>query len=287
MDPDVMFLQSSLSDEYLQALTLYKRHNRAFRVFELDDLKCKVPEKNSRRKFLFREMKERLNKALALCDRLIVTTEPLVDAMRAYIDDIRVIPNYLEGSRWSGLRSQRRQGRLPRVGWAGAQQHQGDLEFLVEVVKATAGDVEWVFFGMCLDELRPYVAEVHDFGDFESYPQKLASLNLDLAVAPLEYHPFNEAKSNLRLLEYGNMGWPVICTDIFPYQNAPVVRLANDARAWIEAIRERAHDLDTAAKEGDCLQQWVRSNWMLEDHLHDWLNALSPNQSDVKQRAAG
>jgi len=287
MSPDVLFLQSSLSDEYLQALALYKRHNKAFRVFELDDLKCKVPEKNSRRKFLYRDMKQRLQKGLALCDRLIVTTEPLAEAMHPYIDDIRIIPNYLEGSRWSSLRSQRHCGRLPRVGWAGAQQHHGDLEFLIEVVKATAGKVEWVFFGMCLEELRPYAAEVHDFVDFESYPQKLSSLNLDLAVAPLEYHPFNEAKSNLRLLEYGIMGWPVICTDIFPYQNAPVVRLANETRPWIEAILERAYDLDSAAKEGDRLQQWVRGNWMLEDHLQDWLAALSPHQSDVQRRAAG
>jgi hypothetical protein len=31
----------------------------------------------------------------------------------------------------------------------------------------------------------------------------MASLNLDLAIAPLEINPFNESKSNLRLLEYG------------------------------------------------------------------------------------
>ena len=29
------------------------------------------------------------------------------------------------------------------------------------------------------------------------------------------------------------MGWPVICTDIFPYQDAPVTRLPNEPQRWI------------------------------------------------------
>ena len=129
---------------------------------------------------------------------------------------------------------------------------------------------------MCLEELRPYIKEEHPFVvDFDAYPKKLASLNLDIAVAPLEAHPFNEAKSNLRILEYGALGLPVICTDIFPYQNAPVKCVSNDPQAWATALRERIHDLDAAAVEGDCLRQWVHKHYMLEDHLDEWLSALT------------
>ena len=130
--------------------------------------------------------------------------------------------------------------------------------------------------GMCLPELRPYVAEEYGWTVFAEYPEKMASLNLDLAIAPLEINAFNEAKSNLRLLEYGAMRWPVICTDIFPYQtnNAPVCRLANESRLWIEAIRARVHDLDAAYREGDELWSWVNRHYWLEDHLQDWQQAL-------------
>ena len=62
--------------------------------------------------------------------------------------------------------------------------------------------MDWVFFGMCPEEIKPYIKEEHAFVDIEAYPEKLASLNLDLAVAPLEEHDFNIAKSNLRLLEF-------------------------------------------------------------------------------------
>jgi len=108
---------------------------------------------------------------------------------------------------------------------------------------------------------------------FSQYPAKLASLNLDLAIAPLEQNIFNEAKSNLRLLEYGILGYPVVCSDIYPYQQAPVKRVTDNA--WLEAVRERIYDLDAAFKEGQELKQWVIKNWLLEDHVTEWGEALN------------
>ncbi|MBT4835870.1 MAG: O-antigen biosynthesis protein, partial [Methylococcales bacterium] len=204
----------------------------------------------------------------------IVSTEPLVDVYKGLIDDIVVLPNYLEKTIWAPLTSKRRQGKKPRVGWAGAQQHQGDLELLIPIIEATKDEVEWVFFGMYLLEFKYYIKELHDGVIIEQYPKKLASLNLDLAIAPLEINSFNESKSNLRILEYGNMGWPVICTDIIPYQNAPVTRLPNQPDLWIKTIRDYIHELDHLEKQGDQLQQWVRKNWMLDDHVDEWLKAL-------------
>jgi glycosyltransferase involved in cell wall biosynthesis/molybdenum cofactor biosynthesis enzyme MoaA len=274
--PDTLVFHAAISDGELDALRQIRRHTKTRRVFMLDDLVTGVPEKSTARKRTYRDAKRRLRDALALSDSLVVTTQPLADLGAGMIDDIRVLPNYLDARLWGNLQSLRRQGRKPRVGWAGAQQHHGDLDMIIEVVKATAAEVEWVFLGMCLDELRPYVAEVHGFElKFEDYARRLASLNLDLAVAPLELHPFNEAKSNLRLLEYGALGWPVVCTDILPYQNGPVTRVPNVASKWIEAIRERAHDLDAAEREGQALRAWVYGQWMLQDHLPEWFSVMT------------
>jgi GT2 family glycosyltransferase len=282
LNPDVLLLQSTVHESHIERLRQYKRFNRVFKVFDFEDLKTQAPAKNSQKSRMPADFKRRLREVLASCDRMTVTTEPLREAYRHLIGDIRVVPLRLERARWGNLRSRRRQGPRPRIGWAGAMQHRGDLELIIEVVKQTAREVDWVFFGMCLDELRPYAREVHGFVPYDRYPAKLASLNLDLAVAPLEYHPFNEAKTNLRLLEYGAMGWPVVCTDILPYQSAPVMRVPNDARAWIEAIRGRVHDLDATEREGDRLRQWVMDNWMLEDHLGEWLAAFTPDVGNRK-----
>lgn len=276
LNPDTVLMQSTVAPQQLQAMEHYRRFNKSFMVFDLEDLKTALPEKNTRLKYMPKDIEGRLKYGLSLCDRLLVTTEPLAEAHKHDIDDIRVVPNYLSKTRWQQVKSLRGTGHKPRVGWAGAQQHHGDLEYIIDVVKATSHEVDWIFMGMCLDELKPHVKEVHEFVPYQYYPEKLAALNLDLAIAPLENHPFNEAKSNLRLLEYGILGWPVVCTDIYPYQNAPVKRVNNDVASWVSAIRERIHDLDAAAAEGDALKAWVMQNYMLEDHLDTYLQALLP-----------
>jgi hypothetical protein len=138
-----------------------------------------------------------------------------------------------------------------------------------------AKEIDWIFFGMCPDELRPYVYEYHDMVPFEQYPAKLASLNFDLAIAPLEINAFNEAKSHLRLLEYGILGYPVVCSDILPYQNAPVTRVSNTPQAWLNAIRAQFHDLKATKRAGHQLKQWVLDNWLLENHIDEWAQALN------------
>ncbi len=286
----VVLLHNAIHGAQLEALRTYRHFTHTLRVFGQDDLMLALPEKNLLSKTLYRDIEARLRRAFSYCDRLVVTTEPLADAYRDMIGDIRVIPNYLSRAVWESLCSERRRGRRPRVGWAGAQQHTGDLEVIREVVKCTADEVDWVFFGMSLHEFRRYRKELHPAVSFEEYPSALAALDLDLAVAPLEQNRFNEAKSSLRILEYGALGWPVVCTDIEPYRGAPVCCVPNRPRAWIEAIRERVHDLDAAAAEGDRLREWVRANGMLEDHLDRWLSALHPGGGsgpDVPVATAG
>ncbi|GHU06713.1 hypothetical protein FACS1894158_14010 [Betaproteobacteria bacterium] len=279
MAPDTLFMHAPVDNLRCQALMNFSLFNpEVFRIYGLDDLISNIPADNPAYRLLPADvMTERLALGLKACNRLIVSTGPLVDACRHLIDDIRLVPNSLPWSVWGELKSQRRRGPRLRVGWAGAQQHAGDLRFLREVVAATQSEVDWVFLGMKPEGIDPHCIEFHDYvRDLTAYPAKLASLDLDLALAPLELHPFNEAKSNLRLLEYGILGWPVICTDIFPYQtdNPPVTRLPNEANKWIAAIRERVAEPDALAREGDALCEWVKRRYLLENRLDEWLSAF-------------
>ncbi|MCX4187367.1 glycosyltransferase [Methylophaga sp. OBS4] len=281
LQPDTVVFQNAISNSDLEYLQMYREFSPDTHiVFLLDDLLHDLPERSSQYKKLkaaYRDARSRLRRALSYCDRLIVSTQPLAELCEDMIDDISLIPNRLQKAVWLGLESQRNQGAKPRVGWAGAQQHQGDLDIITDVVKETASEIDWIFFGMCPEEIKPFIKEEHDFVDIDDYPQKLASLNLDLALAPLEMHDFNKAKSNLRLLEYGILGWPVICSDIFPYQinNAPVIRVNNDKAAWLAAIRQALADPLALQQSGNRLKQWVIQHYLLEDHLDEWLQSLT------------
>ncbi|GEM_PF-2091306 len=275
LDIDTVLFYNAFHEEHLLAMRKYRRRSRAQIVFGLDDLLTELPVNNPLRNRMYGDIKKRVRDCLSQCQRLIVSTEPLRDYFGRYAEDVIVVPNYLD-ARWRGLGGTRRRGGKARVGWVGALQHAGDLRVLVDVVRSTAKEVDWVFMGMCPEEIRPYIKEFHGPVPYLRYPEYLSSLRLDVAVAPLEINRFNTAKSNLRILEYGACGYPVICTDIAPYRGGPVFRIGNQSQAWVEAIRERAHDLDAAAAEGDRLRAWVHSHWMLEDHLDQWLAALKP-----------
>jgi glycosyltransferase involved in cell wall biosynthesis len=281
MRPDVLVLQNGISDQNLENLKLQHTYfPDVLKIMTLDDLMTELPEKSSlyrQIKSNFRDARRRLREGLSLVDRLIVSTEPLAAFASEFISDIHIVPNRLSKSAWWNVPTLRRAGAKPRVGWVGAQQHKGDLEILHEVIRATAHEVDWVFMGMWPEGLDDCICEKHPWAAFEDYPLAVARLNLDLALAPLEVNTFNESKSNLRLLEYGAMGWPVVCSDIYPYQtnDAPVKRVENTTEAWLEAIRERVNDLNAAYREGDALRAWVGRDYLLEDHLDEWMLAYS------------
>ncbi|MDP9941622.1 glycosyltransferase [Ectopseudomonas alcaliphila] len=279
-DPDVIVLQRQIGDARLEAMRRIKQFSRAFKVYELDDYLPNLPIKSVHREHMPKDVLKSLRRGVSFVDRFVVSTAPLAEAFAGLHPDIRVIENRLPVDWWKGLKSLRRRGRKPRVGWAGGVSHTGDLEVIADVVRELAVDVEWVFFGMCPEKIRPYVHEIHAGVHIDSYPQALARLDLDLALAPVEQNLFNECKSNLRLLEYGACGFPVICSDVRCYQGdgLPVTRVKNRFRDWVDAIRMHISDLDAAAQAGDRLRDAVYRDWMLEgENLERWHRAWMPD----------
>lgn len=275
--PDSLIVQHYILDHQLAALrSWHDAPDRPFIVFAMDDLLTKLDSTNPFRKEHPANNRSRLKFALERCDRLVVSTDYLADCFSHLTGDVRIVPNRLEMATWLPLRSGRRTSARPRIGWAGGTTHLGDLALLKEVIERTRGEADWIFFGMCPPEIRPLLAEYHELVAFADYPARLASLNFDIAVAPLAETPFNRGKSNLRLLEYGMLGIPVVCTDIDPYRNSPACRVENTVEAWVGALRERIHDADAREREGHEMRRWVRKGFLLEDHIDEWLSAHLP-----------
>ena len=130
---------------------------------------------------------------------------------------------------------------------------------------------------MCPDEIRPFVKEYHAGVPTPEYPAKLASLDLDLAIAPIAENSFNDCKSNLKLLEYGILGFPVIASDFGPYrrsQEFPGVTLVkNRHKDWLDAVLSHISDLDECTHKGNELREHIRQHWILQNNLETWRSA--------------
>ncbi len=275
--PDRVIVQHSIADEDLANLRAIRSAcPEAFIIQLMDDLTSDLPKSHPNHVQGQREGHVRTMEALALSDRLIVSTQPLADYYQTVCKDVRLVPNSLDTRTWgSFFRSPSQRDRL-RVGWAGAAQHLGDLKLIGSVVAELAEEVDWVFMGMCPDDLRPYIKEFHPFVSYKDYASKLASLDLDIALAPLEDNPFNACKSNLRLLEYAAMGWPVVCSDVYPFRTAspPVLSVGTAHADWLRAIRQLMSDRGLRARQGQAMNQWLIENYLLENQTDVWFHAI-------------
>lgn len=266
---DTIILQRQLTEPQLARMAELDFYSRAFRVYENDDYAAVSTG----------AFRKQVRQALAMVDRAIVSTPRLADQISSMHHDIRVVPNRLPLPWWGSMptRTAPRTGK-PRVGWAGGASHGGDLKLIADVVRDMANDVDFVFFGMCPEALRPFVREYHEGVPIEAYPAMLASLDLDLAIAPLEDTVFNECRSNLRLLEYGACGYPVVCSDVPAYRGElTATRVKNRYRDWVAAIWMHVGDRQASLQAGAALQAQVREHWMLTgEHLLNWRAAWLP-----------
>lgn len=267
-----LLLHSFLHDHQLERLGDYHRFLDIPVIFSLDDWLLELPGYNPFSRTNYPDMAQRVRYALGHCDRLIVPTRKLAEYYAPYVSDIRVVPNHIPRTLLGPVREPR-SGRL-RVGWSGAPQHAGDLDWLAPVVRATRDDYQWVFFGQKPADLSADECEFHSAVSLRDYFEKLGRLDLDLAIAPLSDNAFNRGKSHLKLLEYASLGLPVVCTDCDAYREAPARKLDNAPDLWIDELTRLAGQPEARGELAGSLRQWVEQRHVLEDHLDDWGRAL-------------
>ncbi len=252
------------------------QHHGTRIVYDCDDLLWDIPVDNPNHGYFTPEFLQRMFGVMSMADCVTVSTEPIQTDLYKRGIESTVLLNCLMRQEWESFKPQRRAGSRPRVGWAGqARVHKGDTALLETIIEVLKDEVEWVFLGDAprMASSPGVISEAFSMVDVAQYPKKLASLNLDLALAPLLPNPFNEAKSDIRILQYGILGYPVIGTDILTHQHAPILRLPHEPQAWIKAIRERIHELGALEQEGDHLRTWVLNHRLMEHVLPQYERA--------------
>ncbi len=245
----VAVVQRQTENIQTNVVKAYKRSGFKI-VHDLDDLLWEAPTYNYYRSMFTKERRQTLDWIMKNVDTLTASTVPLANAIyERYRRKAHVIPNVLLPTLYQMPHS-RTSERL-RVGWAGSNTHSHDLERIETAIRQTKDMVDWVFLGYVPDSLKPYV-EFHNPVPVREYVSSLHNLRLDIAVAPLDENKFNDCKSNLKLLEFGAIGLPVITSNVYPYRDNPGVKIKNSKREWkewIEAILMYAEDESRRTKD--------------------------------------
>ncbi len=117
LSPDTIVLQGRYSEGAAGDILRMKKYSGALRIFELDDYVVQAPKKNTHARNKPANIEQMLREGIGLCDRVVVTTPSLADALSSMHNEIRIVPNMLPPEPWAKLTSRRGTSSKPRVGW--------------------------------------------------------------------------------------------------------------------------------------------------------------------------
>lgn len=212
-------------------------------------------------------VQDRLRALLSLADVVTVTTDRLAQEFRHMTKaPVEVLPNALPYDRDQFTLSPGYTQDRPIV-WAGGSSHEVDLALVRKAIDgrdiALAGYQRippWFNMVQMFPGCRVKgVSSVYRY--MNHYDGHL------FAIAPLAASPFAECKSNLKILEAGAKGLPIICSRTPPYwmgRKIPGVLFARDGVEWSRHVARLLTDVGSCAEQGDALADYVRANFHLD-----------------------
>lgn len=217
-----------------------------------------------------------MTRMMRMASIVTAPSQRLVDRFRQLSGgDARLVENYLP-DRFVPPRR-----RLPRrgfsIGWLAALEHRHDYELLglretflmllerhPQVVLTTIG------LNLTLDHSRYRHITITPYGEL---PALLSQF--DLALAPLADIPFNRARSNVKLKEYGAMGVPWLASPIGAYAEMGAEEggmLVPDG-GWLEALELLVTDGERRKRLATAASAWAQRQ-TIAHHVDEWETVL-------------
>jgi len=207
----------------------------------------------------------KIRACLAAADVVLVTNATLADHVRALNPNVVIAPNALPFD--EGQFTRATPGSETFV-YAGGPSHVPDVTPLAEAFNDPrvifAGDnpsqPEWLKMRQHAPRAQ-YAASRPVSAYMPAYDGHIA------ALAPLVDNPFNRCKSNLKMLEAGAKGLPLIASWVAPYTSdtAGCVLLADTASEWKRCMDRLRASPAEAAERGEALAAHVRKHYQLRD----------------------
>ena len=236
-----------------------------------------------------------LGGALRRADFVIAATEALAGRLAPLAGHSRI--GWLENG--TGGQPRPREPRLAGapvvIGYMGSASHGPDLELVLPALEALLTrrrDVRVELFGSiarlpAADRLPGAVVR-HDVvaGDYAAFRRRLAALNWDIGLAPLEASPYNLCKTATKWAEYTEAGAAVLASDMEVYR--PMITAGAAAPA---VPGQWAHMLDRLVGEPGLRRSLVASADRLLQARFGWERLEASllgllDRAHVRRRAA-
>lgn len=248
-------------------------------VMQVDDDYRTIPEEN-RAYESTRGAWEYLTETAEISEVVVVTTDKLAEEFEPYNENVIVIPNYIPDEALMPKGQMLMQERHGRFGWAGSvETHPGDLDVLQYAVRDLTLEDGYEFHHVGQGKVSPITnAPVYEHGklDTEGYIDKITEY-FDVGLAPLCKSEFNDAKSDLKLVEYSALGVPWVASPRREYLKAHrdnnVGLLASKPSQWRKHVKRLLTDTDFYNEHRVKNWEWASSR-VISKHYHEWIDAF-------------
>lgn len=218
-------------------------------IVDVDDAYDLLPEVNRAWKMTHPDHNKVMNRShyrdvINAADTLVVSTPFLRDYHQDH-RDVRMIRNGV----FPELFPVKRQSHRPVIGWVGAVPYRGgDLELMREWLPGFLEEHDLRFHHSGAVNDAPSVAEIvgiplERYSESPAVPideYRYCLQHFDIGLVPLADIAFNEAKSNIKGLEYAAAGIPFVASDLPEYRflyNTGVGRVASTATEWVDQLQ--------------------------------------------------
>ena len=213
---------------------------------------------------------------------------------------IHVIPNSVDFDRFRPFDQRRRDHSKLRIGWTASSSHICDF-FMVEDVICDAlkkwPTLQFVIAGDVTQfqtsrRIPQTALELHGWTDLSVYPMKLASLEIDIGICPLQDNEFNRAKSALKWSEFGALGIPCVVSDLPSYecvrhdQDGLKARADNVVQSsdWIQQLGRLIEDPALRLRLGTSARERNFQDFNIATNARLWVGAYSQKLEEAHAR---
>lgn len=162
----------------------------------------------------------------------------------------------------------------PRVGIVLAGLQPEDWKHIDCLIKEMRDDVCWIIYGACPESWKPYISEYHRKVPQNRLKNRLQSLRLTLALAPLSHNQANQAEGHRTIIQLGACGYPVLASDHEAYgaiKSAELIK--NKTSQWRYMINKIIKDEAYCRQLSKGIYNEVNSCWIYnKDDMPVWLS---------------
>jgi glycosyltransferase involved in cell wall biosynthesis len=225
---------------------------------------------------------DNLEKILREADLVTTTTPFIADYFKKFNKNVKVLPNCINFADWKPLKLVK--DKWIRICFQGGSSHFADWETCKEPLKeifkkypnvklVTAGSY---YQGNIKDFPKDRI-EHSGWVTAEAHAYRMAGLNIDIALIPLEDNLFNRCKSEIKYSEFSSLKIPSVVANIPPYslvcKDGDNALCYNNSRELVDKLSKLIESTELRKEIGENAYKWVKENRDAEKCAHLWADA--------------